>query len=240
MSYEHNHKSYDNKPEYYHDMATVETVTNGQPYYVASKEYGYKGLHLPVKGTVSTHAWCDSDNGSINYGEGTDGSLWVTCTKSTHQFNNKYQRCSLYDTGVVHQTYNDRLAFLSEKEARDYAETGRTKPFKGKKPMKNTELKTGMIVVEIATNTRRIVIGNTAMGIIRDGGRPISHICMDDVKVYDMPVQPDGSHVGADLTWAINEDRIDHYCKLLHDPCTEEMTMDEVCKALGRNVKIIK
>lgn len=127
----HEHKTY-TKPTHYHNMATVESINSGQPYYVAGPTHGYEGLSHPVAGTVSVEPECDSETGKLSNRVSMHTSTWVTCTASRYQFGVKFRRCSLSDDGVIHQTYSDRLAFLTEESARYYASTGRTKPFKGR------------------------------------------------------------------------------------------------------------
>ena len=129
MASYHNHKveTY-SKPITYADQATVETVNAGMPYYVASPKYGYEGEHMPVAGSVSIVSSMDEQTGELKpkeYDTATD--LWVTCTASRHQFDKPFNRCSLLDDGVIHQTYNPRMAFTNIFSALYYAETGKLK-----------------------------------------------------------------------------------------------------------------
>lgn len=129
MASYHNHKveTY-SKPITYADQATVETVNAGMPYYVASPKYGYEGEHIPVAGSVSTVSTIDEQTGELKPASyNTVNSLWVTCTASKRQFNRPFLRCSLSDDGVVHQTYNPRMAFTNIFSALYYAETGKLK-----------------------------------------------------------------------------------------------------------------
>jgi len=112
------------KPKHYPNQATVESVNEGLPYYVAGPKFGYEGIHIPVAGTVSNHPRLDEKTGLVE--PKSSDSLWVTTTESRHQFSSKFRRCSLSDDGVIHQTYSDRLAFLTEEAAKHYAETGNT------------------------------------------------------------------------------------------------------------------
>ena len=117
-----------NKPITYTDQATVETVNAGMPYYVASPKYGYEGEHIPVAGSVSSIANIDEQTGELKPDSyDTVTSLWVTCTASRYQFDRPFRRCSLSDDGVVHQTYNPRMAFTTMESALYYAETGKLK-----------------------------------------------------------------------------------------------------------------
>lgn len=101
-----------NKPKTYKDQATVETVNQGQPYYVASKEYGYEGKHQPIAGSVFTDHI----------------GTWVICTEARYKpIKAESIKCSLEDDGVMHQTYSPRMTFLTEESARYYAETGKVK-----------------------------------------------------------------------------------------------------------------
>ena len=117
-----------NKPITYTDQATVETVNAGMPYYVASPKYGYEGEHIPVAGSVSIVSSMDKQTGELKPSryDGVYG-LWVTCTASRRQFDKPFRRCSLSDDGVVHQTYNPRMAFTNMLSALYYAETGKLK-----------------------------------------------------------------------------------------------------------------
>ena len=116
------------KPITYADQATVETVNAGMPYYVASPKYGYEGEHIPVAGSVSMVSSINEQTGELkpdSYDTAT--SLWVTCTASRYQSDRLFRRCSLSDDGVVHQTYNPRMAFINIFSALYYAETGKLK-----------------------------------------------------------------------------------------------------------------
>jgi len=119
------------KPKKYFDMATKETVNAGIPYFVAGPKFGYEGIHIPIKKSVSYFTCINEDTGLFKTGEKSE-TLWVTCTKSRYQGEDRYKRCSLLDDGVIHQTYNDRLAFLTKESAIRYANTGQTKPFNKK------------------------------------------------------------------------------------------------------------
>ena len=115
-----------NKPITYADQATVETVNAGMPYYVASPKYGYEGVHVPIAGTVSKLTGIDQSTGEYNSDQ-TSTTEWVTCTASRYQFDKPFKRCSLSDDGVLHQTYNPRMAFTNIFSALYYAETGKLK-----------------------------------------------------------------------------------------------------------------
>ena len=115
-----------NKPKVYPDQATIETVNAGIPYYVASPDYGYEGVHVPIAGTVSKLTSIDESTGEHN-SDKESTSEWVTCTASRYQSDRPYRRCSLSDDGVVHQTYSSRMAFLSISSAMRYAENSKIK-----------------------------------------------------------------------------------------------------------------
>ena len=119
------HKTY-NKPKRYHQMATIESINSGKAYYIAGPEFGYEGLHMPVAGTVGSLPECDPHTGKLGNRISMFETTWVTCTASRYQFRNKFRRCSLSDDGVIPQQYSDRLAFLTEKAAKQYAATGDT------------------------------------------------------------------------------------------------------------------
>ena len=127
MAYLHSmsFETYD-KPTTYKDQATLETVNAGIPYYVASPKYGYEGEHTPVAGSVSKLMDMDEQTGTFSTRREST-SLWVTCTASRYQFDRPFRRCSLSDDGVLHQTYNPRMAFTNISSARYYAETGKLK-----------------------------------------------------------------------------------------------------------------
>ena len=117
-----------NKPITYADQATIETVNAGMSYYVASPKYGYEGEHRPVAGSVSMVCDIDEQTGVLKPASyNRDTSLWVTCTASRYQSNRPFKRCSLSDDGVIHQTYNSRMAFTNIFSALYYAETGKLK-----------------------------------------------------------------------------------------------------------------
>ena len=127
MAYSLSYKTY-NKPTIYKDQATLETVNAGMPYYVASPEYGYEGVHVPIAGSVSSISDIDKQTGELKPAPyDTATSLWVTCTASRHQFDKPFKRCSLSDDGVLHQTYSNRMAFTNIFSALCYAETGQLK-----------------------------------------------------------------------------------------------------------------
>lgn len=124
MNYSENFKRY-NKPKVYKQQATVDTVNAGIPYYVASPKYGYEGAHVPIAGSVSNVATINDQTGELQPRELESTSLWVTCTASRYQFNKPFNRCSLLDDGVIHNTYSTRMAFLDPLSAKLYAETGK-------------------------------------------------------------------------------------------------------------------
>lgn len=120
--------SYHNKPKVYQNQATVETVNAGIPYYVASPEFGYEGVHVPIAGSVSEMSTINPHTGELQLKDwNSPDKLWVTCTKSRYQYDRLFTRCSLSDDGVIYQTYSSRLAFLDPFSAKYYAETGKVK-----------------------------------------------------------------------------------------------------------------
>ena len=118
-----NYKHY-NKPKTYKQQATVDTVNAGIPYYVASPTYGYEGEHVPIAGSVSKLTDINKETGTFSTSREST-SLWVTCTVNRYQSDKPFKRCSLLDDGVIHQTYNPRMAFLDPFSAKYYAETGK-------------------------------------------------------------------------------------------------------------------
>ena len=118
-----NYKHY-NKPKTYKQQATVDTVNAGIPYYVSSPTYGYEGAHVPIAGSVSKLTDINKETGTFSTSREST-SLYVTCTASRYQLDKPFKRCSLLDDGVIHQTYNHRMAFLDPFSAKYYAETGK-------------------------------------------------------------------------------------------------------------------
>ena len=125
-----NHIEYLNKPKLYADMATAKSLNDGIPCYIGSPTFGYEGAQVPVAGTLSKFSRIDEETGEIDKSHISE-SLWITCTASRYQGSSLYRRCSLLDAGVLQQTYNDRLAFLTIESALDYSNTGKTRPYKG-------------------------------------------------------------------------------------------------------------
>ena len=115
-----------NKPKTYKDQATIETVNAGIPYYIASPKFGYEGVHVPIAGTVSKLTGIDQSTGEHN-SDRESFAEWVTCTASRNQSDKPFKRYSLSDDGVLHQTYNPRMAFTNIFSALYYAETGKLK-----------------------------------------------------------------------------------------------------------------
>lgn len=117
-------KTYD-KPKVYKNQATIDTVNAGIPYYVASPEFGYEGIQVPIAGSVSNVATINNQTGELQPRELESTSLWVTCTTSRYQSDKPFIRCSLSDDGVINNTYSPRMAFLDPLSAKHYAETGK-------------------------------------------------------------------------------------------------------------------
>lgn len=111
-------------------MATVTSVNEGIPYYVGSPTFGYEGAQVPMAGTLSMFSRINEETGEIDKSRITE-SFWITCTASRYQGSSQYRRCSLSDDGVIHQTYSDRLAFLTIEAALNYSNTGKIQPYKG-------------------------------------------------------------------------------------------------------------
>lgn len=117
---------YYNKPKVYKNQATVDIVNAGIPYYVGNPDYGFEGVHVPIAGTVSELTRINEKTGEllINLPD-ANTSTWVTCVINNPESDKIYRRCSLKDVGVIHQTYNSRMAFLDPFSAKYYAETGK-------------------------------------------------------------------------------------------------------------------
>lgn len=105
-------------------MATAKSVNEGITYYIGGPTFGYEGAQVPVAGTLSKFSRINEETGEIDKSHKTE-SFWITCTASRYQGSSPYRRCSLLDDGVLHQTYNDRLAFLTIEAALDYSNTGK-------------------------------------------------------------------------------------------------------------------
>lgn len=245
-----------NKPEVYDDQATVDTVNSGTPFYVGSPKFGYEGKYVPIAGSVSHYCDVNQTTGVVNTRSiGTD-SLWVTCTESEYQFNYPYIRHSLRDNGVVHATSTDRLAFLTEESARYYSETGKIKQIK-RKQMKKSDLKTGMVVrhrsgkysvvmldtyhtvpsqiVALGEGTNDNIDGYTADMMWYEDQREDQ---LDIVAVYEPRIL---TYMHSNIFKGCGTVHENHNCKLIWSrDTTTEMTMEEVCEALGKQIKIVK
>lgn len=236
-------KSYNckDKPKTYPYQATVEYVNNGGIYYIGSKEFGYEGKHVPVKGSVSNHAWICQKTGSINYSERLSKSLWVTCTESRYQFDDKYKRCSLKDDGVEYQVGSDRMAFTTQEAARYYSKTGK---FLKEEKMTKNDLQNGM-VVQFEDGCIGYVIGDAICG--EHGGTHLSDFNNDFTSrnisnriiktIYDVPNSAGYSILN--LLDKIQTNPKD-FTILWERKEVEEMTLEQICKELGKEIKIIK
>lgn len=193
-----------NKPKKYHNQATVETVNTGIAYYVAGPEFGYEGLCSPVAGSVSELPDCDMDTGEIGTRESMAfaTTLWVTCTASRSYFSGKFTRCSLWDDGVIHQTYNDRLAFLTEKSARHYAETGDILQPKGTNMKKKLIKKLSKYAIDLSGDRQKLKqfikskgwpIWKYTQVFTKSGGDPLIqfdgyNFCGTDNSIHHRPI----------------------------------------------------
>lgn len=113
-------------------------------------------------------------------------------------------------------------------------------------------LKTGMLV-RTKDNDLRLILGNTAISLNDEGGVGLDDMSMQGKtnrnpyssyiisEVYSEP-KAEGDFLGASMNWWKQADRFLKYSTLLwkYDEPIEEMTMSEVCKALGKNIKIVK
>lgn len=246
-----------NKPEVYDDQATVDTVNSGTPFYVGSPKFGYEGKYVPIAGSVSHYCDVNQTTGVVNTRSiGTD-SLWVTCTESEYQFNYPYIRHSLRDNGVVHATSTDRLAFLTEESARYYSETGKIKQTK-RKQMKKSDLKTGMVVrhrsgkysvvmLDTYHNTTSQIVALGSEGTNDDIGGYTADMMwalsngtyhLDIMAVYELKCLVD-MHLSLFRGWSEVPENTNYKLIWSRDNATE-MTMEEVCEALGKQIKIVK
>ncbi len=120
--------------------------------------------------------------------------------------------------------------------------------------MNKQDLKTGMIV-ELKDGEYRIVLGGSLMGIAGTGGAYALKWVHDDltidggrepiVAIYDEPHADDDEYIGASAGW-FERARIDMI--LNHTKCiwrkpkppAIEMTLEQVCEELGKDIKIVK
>ena len=104
--------------------------------------------------------------------------------------------------------------------------------------MKKSDLKTGMLI-ETADNRLRLVWGNTLIGIDNAGGVSLNDIKEDlrstvnypsstIIKIYKEPIDLNGAGL---VFW------FSHPHSLLN---RTELLWEQVCKELGREIKIIK
>lgn len=133
------------------------------------------------------------------------------------------------------------------------AEAARQRYIKGKKDMKKSDLKTGMIV-RTGNNKLRMVMGNGLMGINCSGGIPLSRytedlipsICSKDdtvIEIYSEPNDSSTNHIGADISWFSDNITATCFSKLLwkREPEVVEMTVKDIAEKLGiKNLKIIE
>ncbi len=135
--------------------------------------------------------------------------------------------------------------FKTEQEALDAIEK-----YNGDKVMRKKDLKTGMIV-ELVDGEKRLVIANTLIGLVSGSGGIAMSYVNDDltldtvlhgdiVKVYSEPHsdRPD-HHIGSDLGWFMHPN-CTKLSKLLWERQAEEMTLEQVCEMLGKDIKIVK
>ena len=112
--------------------------------------------------------------------------------------------------------------------------------------MKKSDLKDGM-VTEDTKGIFRLVWGNALVGFNSEGGIPFSSVKEDlthesndfdnVMRVYQPSVNGMG---GGDINFY--KTRIIHYCDLIWErkEITEELTLEQICKELGRDIKIVK
>ena len=110
------------------------------------------------------------------------------------------------------------------------------------------DLKTGMLV-RTRDKRLRLVIANSIIGIGTSGGiglinynndfKSCQYSSFDIIEVYSEPISEHIYAMGIEL-W-LKKEAFLKYCELLwKEEEVIEMTMEDVCKALGKNIKIIK
>lgn len=149
--------------------------------------------------------------------------------------------------GTVGSWKSQELGYWKTKEEAEKAR----QIYLGEYKMKKSDLKTGMLV-ECRNGEVRLVLGATLLAAKTGGGISLDYINEDltrkngnkhdIVKVYSEPVQAGG--LCADLTWWVgsNFEKLLDKSNLLWE-CkeqVEEMTLEEVCKLLGKDIKIVK
>ena len=114
--------------------------------------------------------------------------------------------------------------------------------------MKKEDIESGMIV-EMSNGKKALVI-NTELFFIKHGGSTSLAFYEDDLtrknsftikKIY-RPIIPSNTNIGIDLAAFLSKDREHEFFSLIWErpPIVEELTLEQVCKELGRDIKIVK
>ena len=108
--------------------------------------------------------------------------------------------------------------------------------------MKISDLKTGM-TVQFNDGVYALVIGEAVVGLCNDfGGQKLDRL---DFNTIDRVFNEGTDYDGSDLIWKVDsKERVEEYFlgELLWErpPKVEELTLEQVCKELGRDIKIVK
>ena len=108
--------------------------------------------------------------------------------------------------------------------------------------MERNDLKTGM-TVQFNNGAYALVIGGAFVGLCHDfGGQKLDRL---DFNTIDRIFNEGTDYDGSDLIWKVNsKERVEKYFlgELLweKEPKVEELTLEQVCKELGRDIKIVK
>jgi hypothetical protein len=116
--------------------------------------------------------------------------------------------------------------------------------------MRKEDLKTGM-VVKMDGGELRMVMGGGLMGLNCGGGIALTNVNNDlsvqcdrnIIEVYSEPNFDRNNHIGSDMSW-FSRDRKETdkliYTELIWERKVDELTLEQVCKELGREIKIIE
>ena len=143
----------------------------------------------------------------------------------------------------------DSVYFKTEKEA----DMARLK-YMGEWKMKKEDLRTGMLVEISNDGGLRIVLGNALMGVAGTNGGIAMKFVDDNLTmnrvngghitaVYEELHKDCSNYVGAGIEWfaRTSSDDILLMAKCIwRRPKPVEMTLEQVCDLLGKNIKIVK
>lgn len=114
--------------------------------------------------------------------------------------------------------------------------------------MKIEDLKTGMLILD-KQDALKMVVGNIAIGIAPYGATTLenytfkqNNTCNSIQKIFAEPKPKYVFNAGMEFWLGKKEflNPANSYTEVLWEAKPEEMTMDEICKELGREIKIVK